>query len=134
MNNRKVKLREVADIVKISFDSIFTILHEHLGMRKLFSKWGCRVCSRWNKNASMIQSAVWRCLHEIKRSLCDNGWHVDPPLHSGIKSVVSWVESSWWKPSKATKDATVGGKGYGRRILGCAWYNIYRLPCKRKNH
>ena len=38
MDNRKVKLREIADIVKISSGSVFTILHEHLGMKKLFSK------------------------------------------------------------------------------------------------
>ena len=45
MDNRKVKLREIADIVKILFGSVFTILHEHLGMKKLFSKWVPRLLS-----------------------------------------------------------------------------------------
>lgn len=39
MNDRKLKVHELADIVKISDGSVFTILHEHLGMRKLCAKW-----------------------------------------------------------------------------------------------
>lgn len=39
LENRKVKLREIADTLKISEDSVHTILHEHLSMRKMFSKW-----------------------------------------------------------------------------------------------
>ena len=35
----KLKLREIAETLKISEDSVFTILHEYLGMHKLFSKW-----------------------------------------------------------------------------------------------
>ena len=30
---------------------------------------------------------------------------MDPPLHSGVKSAVSWMDNSWWKSSQATKDA-----------------------------
>ncbi|XP_025156069.1 histone-lysine N-methyltransferase SETMAR-like [Harpegnathos saltator] len=39
MENLKVKLHEIADILKISFGSVYTILHEHLVKKKLFSKW-----------------------------------------------------------------------------------------------
>ena len=44
------------------------------------------------------------------------------PLHIWNKKIVSWVESNWWKPSKATKNSTVGWQGYGTRILGRAWF------------
>ena len=37
--DRKLKLREIADTLKISESSVFTILQESLGMGKLFSKW-----------------------------------------------------------------------------------------------
>ena len=37
--NCKLKLREIAEELKISESSVFTILHEHLSMRKLCSKW-----------------------------------------------------------------------------------------------
>ena len=39
MNDRKWKVHELNDIVKISDGGVFTILHEHVGMRKLCAKW-----------------------------------------------------------------------------------------------
>ena len=39
MGDRKLKLRDIADTLKISEVSVFIILHKSLGMRKLFSKW-----------------------------------------------------------------------------------------------
>ena len=38
-NDRKWKVHELAGIVKISDSSVFTILHENLGMQKLCAKW-----------------------------------------------------------------------------------------------
>ena len=43
---------------------------------------------------------------------------MDSLLHTRNKKIISWVDSSWWKPSKVTKNSTVGWKGYGNRILG----------------
>ena len=37
--DRKLKSHEIAETSKISKDSVFTILHENLSMRKLYSKW-----------------------------------------------------------------------------------------------
>ena len=48
--NRKFKLREVADTLKISEGSVFTILHEHLSMRKLCSKWVPRLLTHLESN------------------------------------------------------------------------------------
>ena len=59
---------------------------------------------------------------------------MDPPLHSRVKSAVSWGNSCRWKPSKATKDANISRQGFGLRILGCATYFVHQLPWKRKNH
>ena len=39
LGDRKLKFSEIADTLKISEGSVFTILHESLGMRKLFSNW-----------------------------------------------------------------------------------------------
>ena len=38
LSDRKLKLREIADTLKISKDSVFAILHKHLSVRKLCSK------------------------------------------------------------------------------------------------
>ena len=53
---------------------------------------------------------------------------MDPPLHSGVKSAVSWMNSSRWKLSKATKDANISRQSFGCRILECAKYFLHRLP------
>ena len=37
--DRKLELHEIVYTSKISEDSVFTILHEHLSMKKLCSKW-----------------------------------------------------------------------------------------------
>ena len=37
--DRELKLREIADILKILEGSVFTIFHKNLSMRKLCSKW-----------------------------------------------------------------------------------------------
>ena len=37
--NRKVKLHEISEELKISEGSVFTFFHEHLSVRKLCSKW-----------------------------------------------------------------------------------------------
>ena len=37
--DRKLKLREIADTLKITEGSVFTIFHKSLGIRKLFLKW-----------------------------------------------------------------------------------------------
>ena len=42
LGHRKLKLREIADTLKISEGSVSTILHESLGMCKLLSKWVLR--------------------------------------------------------------------------------------------
>ena len=59
LGDRKLKLRKIADTLKISEGSVFTILHEYLGMRKLSSKWVPRLLILdQKKNASKNQSAV----------------------------------------------------------------------------
>ena len=71
LGDRKLKLREIVDTLKISEGSVFTILHESLGMRKFFQS-GRHVCSPRAKknNTSRIQSAVWSCSSEVKRIFC----------------------------------------------------------------
>ena len=39
LDDRKVKVREIADIVKISTERVRNILHEHLHMKKLCARW-----------------------------------------------------------------------------------------------
>ena len=59
LSDRKVKLQEIADILKISKGTVFKVVHENLSMKNCIPS-GCRVYSQWNKsnNESMIRSVV----------------------------------------------------------------------------
>ena len=54
--NRKLKLREIADTLKISYGSVYAILHEHLSMRKLLSKWVPRLLTVDQKRQRVVDS------------------------------------------------------------------------------
>jgi len=60
-----VKLRELADIVKISKERVGFILHEHLTMRKLCSKWVPRLLTVDQKQKRVDDSE--QCLAMFKR-------------------------------------------------------------------
>ena len=65
MGARKLKSREIADTLKILEVSVFTILHESLEMRKLFSKWVPRLLTPDQKQQRVEDSE--RCLKLFKR-------------------------------------------------------------------
>ena len=65
----KLKLREIADTLKISEGSVFTILHESVGMSKLFSKWVPRLFTLDKKQKRVEDSQ--RCLELFKRGKKD---------------------------------------------------------------
>jgi len=69
LKDRKMKLREIADTLTISEGSVFTILHENLRMRKLFSKWVPRLLTPDQKQQRIDDSE--RCLELFKRNKID---------------------------------------------------------------
>ena len=69
MGDRKLKLREIADSLKISEGSMFIILHESLGMRKLFLKWVLLLLTPDQKQQRVEDSE--RCLELFKRGKKD---------------------------------------------------------------
>ena len=66
--------------------------------------------------------------------ICVNGCNMDRPLHLGVKSAVSWVDSSRWKPSKVSKDAIISRQDFALRILGCARYFFLDYLEKRRTN
>ena len=61
--DRKLNLREIAEELKISEGSVFTILHEHLSMRKC-SKWVPRLLTVDQKHVDDSE----RCLQLFQRN------------------------------------------------------------------
>ena len=39
LNNRRIKVAELASVCGISNGSVYTIIHEHLGMSKVSARW-----------------------------------------------------------------------------------------------
>ena len=64
-----MKLREVADTLKISEGSVFTVLHENLDMRKLLLKWVPRLLTPDQKQQRVDDSE--RCLELFKQNKKD---------------------------------------------------------------
>ena len=64
--NRELKLRETANTLKISYGSVYAILHEHLSMRKLLSNWGPRLLTVDQKRQRVADSE--RCLELFRRN------------------------------------------------------------------
>ena len=67
--NCKLKLHEIADNLKISQGSVFTISKESLGIRKLFSKWVPRFLTPVQKQQCVEDSES--CLELFKRGKKD---------------------------------------------------------------
>ena len=59
-------MREISDILKISYGSIYVILHEHLSMRKLLSKWVPRLLTVDQTRQRVVDSE--RCLDLFRRN------------------------------------------------------------------
>ncbi|KAM8710012.1 hypothetical protein ACLKA7_016761 [Drosophila subpalustris] len=66
MSDRKVQVREIADILKISAGSVHTIIHEHLGMKNVFSKWVPRLLTPEQKQQRIDESKS--CLDMFTRN------------------------------------------------------------------
>ena len=70
-DNRKMKLIEIAETLKISKERVGHIVHEYLDMRKLCSKWVLsELTIDQNNNESMILRSVWSCSIVINPNFC----------------------------------------------------------------
>ena len=108
--DRKLKLHLIAEQLKISEGSVFTILLEHLLVRS-----ECRVCSQSIKtnDASTIQSIVCKCFNTTKMNSCvnvtmDEKWihHFTPELN---QLSAEWTAAGESRP-KRPKTQTLTGR------------------------
>lgn len=114
LKDRKMKLREIADTLKISEGSVFTILHENLGMRKLLSKWVPHLLTPDQKQQRVDDSE--RCLELFKRNkkdfLCryvtmDETWihHYTP---ESKRSSAEWTAAGESRPKRPKTQKSAG--------------------------
>lgn len=112
--DRRVKVREIADIVHISIERIQNILHEKLGMRKLSARWVPRLLTVEQKRNRMTTSE--HCLAMFKRNpkeflrrfvTVDETWihHYTPEMKEQSKQ---WISPGETAPKKARTVPSAG--------------------------
>ena len=106
LGDRKLKLREIADTLKISEGSMFTILHESLGIRKLFSKWVPRLLTPDQKRQRVEDSE--RCLERFKQSKKDF-------LRRYVTMNESWIQHYTPETKRSSPEWTAAGESRPKR-------------------
>ena len=77
LNDPKVKVREIPEIVSISTQRVVNILHTHLCMRKICAD-GCHDCSSSSKTPFVWPplSKIWPILTAVQKSFCVDLWRI----------------------------------------------------------
>jgi len=112
--DRRVKIREIANIVKISTERIQNVLYETLGMKKLSARWVPRLLTVEQKRNRMTTSK--HCLDMFKRNpkeflqrfvTVDETWihHYTPETKEQSKQ---WTKSGESAPKKAKTVPSAG--------------------------
>ncbi|XP_026828418.1 histone-lysine N-methyltransferase SETMAR-like [Ooceraea biroi] len=98
MGDRRVKIREIASAMGISSERVHNILHQHLGMKKLFARWVPRLLTVDQKRNCLFQ----RNPRDFRRRfvIVDETWihHYTPETKEQSKQ---WVASGESAPKKA---------------------------------
>ena len=112
LGDRKLRLREIADTLKISEDSVFTILLKSLGMRKLFSKWVSRLLTPDQKQQRVEDSE--RCLELFKRGKKDF-------LRRYVTIDETWIHHCTPDTKKSSAEWTAAGESRSKRPKTQKW-------------
>lgn len=114
LNDRKLKLREIAELMHISYERVFNILHEHLHLKKLLARWVPRVLTMEQKENRIIASE--RGLEMYKRNptefvsrlvTMDETWihHYTP---ESKQQASQWTEEGESRPKRSKTQQSAG--------------------------
>lgn len=114
LDDRRVKVREIAEIVAISNDTVIRILHDHLGMKKLSARWVPRLLTVDQKRIRVKISK--QSLELFKRNsseflrrfvTVDESWihHYTPEMKEQSKQ---WTSAGERAPKKAKTVPSAG--------------------------
>ena len=122
-SDRRIQMEEIAQALGISHDSVSTILHAHLGMRKLTARWVPKSLSdEQMANRAPVCSVLLKCFRPKADFLLhlvtvDETWvHYYQPENKAQS--YQWVGSGS-PEAKEVQDATICWQGDGHSILGC---------------
>ena len=101
LGDRKLNVREIADILKISEGSVFTIWHESFEMRKFFSKWVPCVLTPDQQHQHVKD--LERCLELFKRGKKDF-------LHQCVTMDETWIHHYTFETKRSSAEWTAAGE------------------------
>ena len=116
LGDHKLKLHEIAEELKISEGSVFSILHEHLSIRKLCSKWVQCLLTVDQKQRCIDDSE--HCLQLFQCSKKE--FFIDMLQWMKHGSTASLWTAEWTAAGESCpkqSDANIGRQGFGLRIL-----------------
>ena len=103
--NHKLKLRQIAEELKISEGSVFTILHEHLSMRKLCSKWvQCLLTVDQKQCANDSEHCLQLFQHNKKEF-----------LHKYVMMDETWIHHFTPESNQQSAEWTVAGESHSKQ-------------------
>jgi transposase len=119
LDDRRMKVREIAVTIGMSKERVGYILHEELDMKKLCARWVPRLLTADQKGTRMKSSA--QCLVHFNKNKADfmrrfitrdKTWihHYTPESKQQSKQ---WTEAGCSAPKKTSR------KGHGIGVLGC---------------
>ena len=122
LNDRKVKVRELADMLKISAERVHHILHEHLQMKKLCARWVPRLLTIDEKQRRVDDSE--RNLELFQRNpneffrrfvAMDETWiHYYTPESK-------WASAEWLEPHESRPKRPKVQKSAGKVLASVFW-------------
>ena len=127
LSDRKVKLQEIADILKISKSTVFKVVHENLSMKKLYSKWVPRLLTAEQKENRIHVSE--RCLKLFTRNKKDF-------LSRYMTMNETWIHQFTPESKRASPDCR--GKGESRpkrpktqqsagKVMASVFWDMHRI-------
>ena len=104
--DHKLKLHEIAEELKISEGSVFTILHEHLSIRKLYLKWVLRLLTINQKQQHVNNSE--RCLQLFQHNEKEF-------LHKYVTMNETWINHFTLESNWQSTEWTATGESHPKR-------------------
>ena len=97
-----MKLRKIAEELKISEGSVFTILHEHLSIRKLLSKWVLHLFTVNQKQQQWVEDSE-HCLQLFQHSKKEF-------LHKYVTTDKTWIHHFILESNQQSPEWTAAGE------------------------
>ncbi|XP_065683505.1 protein GVQW3-like [Hydra vulgaris] len=129
IENCKIKVREIANRVNISYKRVFNILHKHLEVKKLAARWVLRVLTVDQKRNRVTILTVFghvnRNPSEFLRRLYDGGTLIHYYTPQSRQQSAQWLKLGESRP-KRLKTQQLAGKVMASVFWDARkWHNIY---------